>query len=68
MMTAQTHKSIEIDLNGVELEGIKLFVQEGESDTHGMSLGTVPPCIPCVHPPCVAPCSSATSIAPPRVN
>ena len=66
-MAIQTRKPIEIDLSGIELEGIKLFVEEGASDTHGMSLGTVPPCVfPCVVPPCVAPCTSATSIAPPR--
>lgn len=68
-MAAQTHKPIEIDLSGIELEGIEVFVQEGAADTHGMSLGTVPPCAACIHPPCVAPCtpcSTSTSIAPPR--
>ena len=66
-MAAQTRKPIEIDLSGIDLDGIKTFVQEGSGDSHGMQLGSVPPCVfPCsACTPCAA-CSTSTSIAPPR--
>lgn len=63
-MATQTRKPIEIDLTGIEIEGIKLFVQERAGDPTAMSVNPLPPCVfPCV--PCAA-CSSATSISPER--
>src|SRR5579864_843874 len=63
IVAIQTRKPIEIDLSGIEIEGIQLFVQEGAHQIPAMELGTVPPCVyPCVVPPCAA-CGSAPSIS-----
>lgn len=60
-MANQTRKPIEIDLAGIEIEGIKLFVQEGAGDPAAMSVGPLPPCVfPCI--PC-AHCTSAPSVS-----
>src|SRR5579864_3688042 len=63
-VAAQTRKPIEIDLTGIEIEGIKLFVQERTDEMPAMALSTTPPppCAFCNPPPCVF-CTSATSIA-----
>lgn len=45
-MAAQTRKPIEIDLSGIDLEGMKLFVQEEAREIPAMAAATTPP------PPC----------------
>ena len=45
-MATQTRKPIEIDLSGIDLESIKLFVQEKGYETPAMAAATTPP------PPC----------------
>lgn len=63
-MATQTRKPIEIDLNGIAMEEIKLFLQERTDEAPAMAAATTPPppCAFCHPPPCVA-CVSATSIA-----
>jgi len=47
-MAAQTRKPIEIDLSGIDLEGMKLFVQEEARETPAMAAACLPPCVtPC---------------------
>ena len=61
-MAVQTRKPIEIDLSGIEIEGIKLFSEDGAYETPLMALSTTPPppCAFCNPPPCVA-CTSTQS-------
>ena len=54
-MEVQTRKPVEIDLSGIEIEGIKLFSEEGAQETPLVAFPTTPP------PPCVTPCVSTQS-------
>ena len=52
-MAVPTRRPIEIDLSGIDLEAIKLFVQEEAREMPAMA----PACLP----PCVTPCACTQS-------
>ncbi len=63
-MTNQ-RKTVDIDLSGIEMKEIQLFVQEGTREIPAIATSSIlPPCVtPCGNPPCVA-CAGSTATRP----